>query len=402
MLTRHVVCAVILLLISVTTITTAAKYKTKNPSSYPVKDSLTPEQTSALLHRVDNNLNEIKDDISAIIAYVLKGDGRHETYNRLAYFTDTFGPRLCGTAQYDNAANWLIEQLQNDGLENVHGENAMVPLWSRGEEEAYLISPRYHKMNILGLGGSVGTPNTTAEAIVVGSFDELKSLAAAGKTQGKIIVFNQQCDWQANPDSCYGQTAGYRVDGANEAARAGGVAALVRTLTGQSISSPHTGMMAYDSDVTQIPTACITVEDADMFQRMQDRGQKLVISMMMQASGSSLGNSPSNNVIAEITGSTYPNEVVLVSGHVDSWDVGQGAMDDGGGAFISWEVLRILKQLNLRPKRTIRFVGWSCEEFGGVGADQYYADHKANATNMDLVMESDMGVFRAQGSIHWQ
>jgi len=151
----------------------------------------------------------------------------------------------------------------------------------------------------------------------------------------------------------------------------------------------------YQDDVPQIPTACITIEDAEMMARMQARGKKIVVNLYMEAE-----NYPpvtSQNVVAEITGSTYPDQIVLVSGHLDSWDVGQGAMDDGDGAFISWQVLSYMAQLNIKPKRTLRLVMWSCEEFGGIGAQQYFDRHKVNVSNMDLVMESDMGVFHPTG-----
>jgi len=231
--------------------------------------------------------------------------------------------------------------------------------------------------------------------LVVKTFDELHQQAKAGNTSGKIIVFNQYCDWVNQPVDCYGISVGYRESGAAEAAKAGGVGALVRTVGGFSINSPHTGHMDYEDGVPQVPNACISIEDAEMLQRMQDRGQQVVINLYMEAQN--LPDAPSQNVVAEVVGSTYPEQIVLVSGHLDSWDVGHGAMDDGGGAFISWSVLTALNQLGLKPKRTIRFVTWACEEFGGIGAQQYYDRHQSNVSDYDLVMESDMGVFRAEG-----
>jgi len=199
----------------------------------------------------------------------------------------------------------------------------------------------------------------------------------------------------AMPVDCYGISVAYRVGGASAAAAAGAVASLTRTVAPFSIYSPHTGDMNYASGIPQIPAACITIEDAEMFQRMQNRGQNITIRLYMEAQ-----NMPpkiGHNVVAEITGSTYPDEIVLVSGHLDSWDVGQGAMDDGGGAFISWSVLSLVRQLGLTPLRTLRLVMWSCEEFGGIGAQQYFTKHQDEVPNMDLVMESDLGVFTPQG-----
>jgi len=209
------------------------------------------------------------------------------------------------------------------------------------------------------------------------------------------VVYNHQCDWEKNPINCYGMTVGYRGSGAVEAAKKGGIAALVRTVGAFSIASPHTGGMEYDDKVTKIPTAAIAIEDAEMLQRLFNRGIELEIEITMNAQR--LPDGPSYNVVGEIRGSHYPEQVVIVSGHMDSWDVGQGAMDDGAGAIISWQVVSALKKLNIVPKRTIRFVGWSCEEFGGYGAEQYFEKHKGNITNMDLVMESDLGVFKPRG-----
>lgn len=165
----------------------------------------------------------------------------------------------------------------------------------------------------------------------------------------------------------------------------------MRTVGGFSIYSPHTG---YGGGAS-IPVASITLEDADMFQRLADRGETLTIQLKMGAQSN--GDRISHNVVAEITGSTYPDETVLVSGHLDSWDVGQGAMDDGGGMAISWSVLTALARLGLRPKRTVRLVAWSCEEIGGLGADQYYEAHIDEVPTMSLVMESDAGVFHPLG-----
>ncbi|XP_007458118.1 PREDICTED: carboxypeptidase Q-like, partial [Lipotes vexillifer] len=160
-------------------------------------------------------------------------------------------------------------------------------------------------------------------------------------------------------------------------------------------SSPHTGIQEYQDGVPKIPTACITVEDAEMMSRMASRGSRIVIQLKMGAKN--YPDADSFNTVAEIIGSKYPEQVVLVSGHLDSWDVGQGAMDDGGGAFISWEALSLIKDLGLRPKRTLRLVLWTAEEQGGIGALQYYQLTKANTSNYSLVMESDLGTFLPSG-----
>lgn len=159
--------------------------------------------------------------------------------------------------------------------------------------------------------------------------------------------------------------------------------------------SPHAGWQTYEDKGPKIPTACITIEDAKMLYRMQCRGEKLVILLKMDAKN--LEKAVSRNTVVEIKGSSTPEKVILVSGHLDSWDVGQGAMDDGGGAFLSWNSLVVLKELGLRPKRTIRAVLWTGEEQGLAGAAQYFEQHKAELNNLDLLMESDEGTFNPLG-----
>ncbi|KAJ8288188.1 hypothetical protein COCON_G00008470 [Conger conger] len=323
-----------------------------------------------------------------IIDLAVYGDARNRSYEKLARFTDTVGHRLSGSKNLEQAIEYMYKALKQDGLDNVHLEPVKIPHWVRGKESALMVKPRHHPLAILGLGSSVGTPREgiEAEVLVVESFEELKQRAS--EARGKIVVYNQ-------PFVSYGETAKYRSSGASEAAKVGALASLIRSVTPFSINSPHTGWQHYEEGVRQIPTACITVEDAQLLARMVNRGEKIVIHLTMSAQ--SLPDADSFNTVAEITGSKYPEQVVLISGHLDSWDVGQGAMDDGGGVAISWEALSLLKDLGLRPKRTVRAVLWSAEEQGGVGAQQYYNRHKANISNFDLVMESDLGTFRPLG-----
>ncbi|XP_065187047.1 carboxypeptidase Q-like [Sycon ciliatum] len=328
------------------------------------------------------------DDVQKLISYLTAGAGKHQVYDRLATFTDTFGNRLAGSLTMQHAVEYMIGTMKHDGLDNVHGEPAMVPNWIRGLESATLLEPRVQNLAMLGLGLSVGTPRNglTADVLVVNSFDELHNRSSEAK--GKIVVFNQ--DWVS-----YGVSVQYRGNGASEAAKVGAIAALVRSVTPFSINSPHTGAMTYQDGIEKIPTACITVEDAQMLARMQARGTRISIRLHMDAALD--GEVQSMNTVAEVKGTTHPDEIVLVSGHLDSWDVGQGAMDDGGGAFISWQALSAVRALGLRPKRTMRAVLWTGEEFGGFGSDRYYNDHKNDSNNMDIVMESDSGVFQATG-----
>jgi len=234
----------------------------------------------------------------------------------------------------------------------------------------------------------VATPpeGIVADVIVVHSFDELDKVAASVK--GKIVVYDVAY-------ISYGITVIYRTTGAIRAAKYGAVAALVRSITPFSIASLHTGMTTYDNSVPKIPTAAITIEDAQMFSRMQNRGQKITLRIKMDHQ--QFPDVISRNIIAEIRGSTHPDQVIIMGGHIDSWDVGQGAMDDGGGAFVSWQAISVMRRLGLRPKRTIRVIMWTCEEFGGQGAQYYYEQHKKETPNVILAIESDIGTFTPTG-----
>ena len=334
-----------------------------------------------------DKIKSFQDVVDQIIAFSTTGPGANQSYNRLATFVDKFGNRLSGSQNLEDSIDYMLEVLQQDGLDNVHGEKVNVTRWVRNQEYAKLVSPRAYDMAITGLGGSVGTDGElTAEAFVVRSFDDLA--ANPDKVNGKIVVYNQ--DFVSYPD-----TAVYRVAGASKAAQYGAVATLIRSVTPQSIYSPHTGIQEYNNDYPKIPTACITVEDAEMLDRMQARNEEIKITLFMGAQN--LAPSISRNTVAEIKGSVYPDQVVLVSGHLDSWDVGQGAMDDGGGAFVSWQALSILRQMNLTPKRTLRVVMWTDEEAGGVGSEQYFEAHQSEASNFNIMFESDIGVFLPYG-----
>lgn len=309
-------------------------------------------------------------------------------YERLTELVDLFGHRLSGSQSLEDAIDWILEEMRSDGLENVRGENVMVPHWVRGEESARLVEPRPRELPMLSLGGSVGTPpgGITAEVLVVSSFDELE--IRAEDAAGKIVLFNP--DWAG-----YGPTVQYRVSGATAAARVGAVASLVRSVTPYSLQSPHTGMMRYALDAPRIPHAAITVEDAAMLSRMQERGQRIVVTLRMEAE--TLPDVMSRNVVAELVGTDFPYEVVVIGGHIDSWDVGQGAMDDAGGSVVAWEALRLMKELGLRPRRTVRVVLWTNEENGLRGATAYRDDHLREMDDHVLAIESDEGVFKPAG-----
>ena len=309
-------------------------------------------------------------------------------YNRLGYMCDTFGPRLSGSKNLENAINWILKEMNSDGLENVRGEKVAVPTWIRGKESATLLSPFKKELSMLGLGGSIATPRggLKAEVIVVNDWNELES--RSNEVPGKIVLFNA-------PFTSYGETVAYRYSGASAAAKHGAVASLIRSIGPWSMNTPHTGVMAYNDDVQKIPNAALTMEDAMMLSRIHDRGNKIIVKLDMNAR--MVADRWSHNVLGEIKGSIYPEEVVVVGGHIDSWDVGQGAHDDGGACIASWEVLRLIKELGLKPKRTIRCVMWTNEENGGKGNKGYRDMHLDEMDKHVLAIESDGGVFSPKG-----
>lgn len=342
----------------------------------------------------DNLVKEIagyQPTVNKIINEILNGKFKGKTWESLAELTDNFGPRMSCTESLEKATDFVVASMKKNGLENVHTENATVPWWIRGFESAELVSPWKRNLPILGLGSSVGTirGGIIADVIAVETFEDFKSVPEE-EVKGKIVLFVPK--WEG-----YGKTVVYRSDAASVAARKGAVAALIRSIAPFSINSPHTGHQNYASDVRQIPVAALTVEDAEMILRMYQRGQKVTIHLEMADRNN--GNCVTRNTIGELQGTTFKNtSVVVVSGHLDSWDVGVGAMDDGGGAMISWKAVEFLKAMGLRPRRTVRSILWTSEEQGLVGAQNYLDNHKANEKEeFNFFMESDIGTFEPTG-----
>lgn len=309
-------------------------------------------------------------------------------YNRLAEMCDTYGSRLSGSKSLEQSIDWIIKVMKQDGFDSVWTEPVKVPHWVRGKESLEMISPRKHSLQLLGLGGTISTPanGLTGEIVAVKSFAELAEKAA--EVKGKIVLFNV-------PFTTYGETVQYRVNGAVQAAKYGAIASLVRSVGSMSLYTPHTGAMYYNDSVPKIPHAAITSEDADMLDRMYQRKTKTIVQLILK--NEKLPDADSRNVLAEIKGSEKPDEIVVFGGHIDSWDVGQGAMDDGGGCFISWEALRIIKKLGLKPKRTMRVVFWTNEENGLAGGKAYAKAHAHEIEKHVLAIESDAGTFKPKG-----
>ncbi|MBL9167809.1 MAG: M20/M25/M40 family metallo-hydrolase [Verrucomicrobiales bacterium] len=320
-----------------------------------------------------------------ILTAAQEGDQAHR---RLAELCDTFGPRITGSTNLESAIDWILNQLRLDGFSRVRGEPVTVPNWVRGAESLELRLPRRQSLRILGVGGTSPTPEAgiEAEVLVVTDFAELKRRSA--EAVGRIVLFDL-------PFTDYGSTVAIRTRGAMEAAQAGAVASLIRSVGPFSMQTPHTGIMQKTVGERSIPHAAITLEDAAMFRRMQDRGQRIVVHLKLASA--TLPDAISRNVVAEYLGREFPDEVVVVGGHIDSWDVGQGAVDDGGGCIAAWEAIRLVKRLGLQPRRTLRLVLWTGEENGLWGAKAYRKAHERELANHVLAIESDRGVFAPEG-----
>lgn len=328
------------------------------------------------------------DESQKIIKTLLQDS---EGFERLTTFVDAYPHRLSGSEGLENAIDWIVQKMREDNeLSNIRTQEVMVPHWVRGDESATLITPYTKELPMLGLGGSVATPENgiKAEVLIVNSFKDLEEKSDQAKD--KIVLYNV-------PFTSYGETVQYRMNGAVEAARHGAVASLIRTVGSYSMQTPHTGTSRYEEGIKKIPHAAITIEDAKLIQRMANRGKEIVINLKMDAR--TLKDAPSRNIIAEIRGTEKPQEIVVIGGHIDAWDVGQGAMDDAGGCFAAWQALRIMKELGLRPKRTIRLVMWTNEENGLRGGTEYKNMVMDNETlaNHILAIESDSGVFNPKG-----
>ncbi len=315
-------------------------------------------------------------------------------YDKLAHLTDKIGHRLAGSAALDKAIVWAAQAMTDDGL-TVRTEKVMVPHWQRGREEAVMIAPTPRALKVLGLGGTVSTPEggLAAHVVVVHDWKELD--AKRHDLLGRIVLFNVPMPaWSAEHGSGYGDVVEYRWSAASRAARYGAAAVLVRSVTAHSLDTVHTGSMGYDKDAPRIPAASITVEDAELIDRLASTG---AVQIRLRLESQQLPDAPSANVIGELRGRERPEEIVLIGAHLDSWDVGQGAHDDGAGVVAMMQALATLKRMNLVPRRTIRVVLFTNEENGLRGGKAYAKDHEAELANHVAALEADMGGFAPTG-----
>jgi carboxypeptidase Q len=334
--------------------------------------------------------DQYRDVATKIITSAHGGRG---AYAKLSYLTDHIGHRLAGSPELDKAIAWAAQELKDDGQDNVHTEKVMVPHWVRGPEDAAITQPIQRPLSIIGLGGSVGTPKggITAPIVVVHDWADLDAKKDAVK--GAIVVYDVPMPtYSEDKGAGYGDVVQYRGAGATQAAKRGAVAVLMRSVTAHSLHTPHTGAMNYDDETTKIPAAAATVEDTTLLARLAGQGQ---VTVKLHMEEQKLDDAESANVIGEIKGREKPDEIVVIGGHIDSWDVGQGAHDDGAGVVTMMEALDVLRKLKLQPRRTIRVVLFTNEENGLRGGKAYAKDHAADKTVFAL--ESDSGGFAPRG-----
>jgi hypothetical protein len=339
------------------------------------------------------DLGRYRPAANQIIDAALADDG---AWKKLAHLCDRIGARPSGSAALKQAAVWAKSALEADGQENVHLEEVKVPHWERGAEKATLLHPVARNLSLIGLGGTVPTPRNgiTAEVVVAPTFEALEALG--DKVKGKIVLFSFRLEPVPPgkfPD--YGTGVAFRGNGPSRAAKLGAAAVLIRSLATRSLRTPHTGALRYDPKLPKIPAAALATEDADLLVRLAEAGDKVTVHL--ELASRVLPEATDANVLAELRGRERPEEIVLVGAHLDSWDVGQGAHDDGAGVAMAMQALAVLRKLHLVPRRTIRLVLFTNEEVAGRGAEGYAARHREEVSRHVAALETDTGGGRPVG-----
>lgn len=337
------------------------------------------------------------DEALKILNTTLTNDANYkgQAWEKTARVVDMYGPRMWGSQQLEDAVDYMIEIAKEDGfeVENIKKEKLTdVKKWTRGKEKLTLLSPRKYETNIpmIGLGLSVGA-DLTAELVYLETFDDLKK----ADVNGKIAFFNEK--WEG-----YGSTVKYRTNGVNLASQKGAIGVIIRSVTSVSLETPHTGALFYADGVKKIPACAISMEDADMFKRMNKRGSVITVKLYMEAKFEDK-TVTANNLIIDYPGTENKDEIILLGGHIDSWDVGPqtGATDDLSGFYVCYEAVRTLKKLGLKTKRTLRIIGWSGEEMGQDNNGAHvYANNRIDELKKNshvMAFESDGGVNRLSG-----
>jgi hypothetical protein len=368
----------------------------QNAQPAPVPALFAPESQTSPAQR-ENFPSQLLEQLAAIKSAALQDD---YAYHQVAHLTENIGPRPSGSLQAKAAVDYIADELRKLGLD-VHLEEVKVPHWVRGAETAQLIEyagqapGTTQKIVLTALGGSTstGADGINADVVVVNNFDELKALGHE-RVAGKIVLFNELFDKQKAAAGmafmAYGEAVRYRGNGPHEAADLGAVAALVRSVGSADFRLPHTGW----SFPAGIPAGAVTAEDADLIAHLAVQGK---VRMHLTLTPERLPDASSYNVIADLKGSEHPEQIVVVSGHLDSWDLGTGAIDDGAGVVIAMEAAEILRSLHLRPRRTLRVIAWMDEENGGAGSQAYTKDYSADFPRTIAAIESDSGAAHPLG-----
>ena len=368
----------------------------QNAQTAPVTVPFAPESPTSPAQR-ENFPSQLLGQLATIRAAALQDD---YAYHQVAHLTENIGPRPSGSLQAKAAVDYVADELRKLGLD-VHLEEVKVPHWVRGAETAQLIEyagqapGTTQKIVLTALGGSTSTgpDGINADVVVVNNFDELKALGRE-KVAGKIVLFNELFDKQKAAAGmafmAYGEAVRYRGNGPHEAASLGAVAALVRSVGSADFRLPHTGW----SFPAGIPAGAVTAEDADLIADLAVQGK---VRMHLTLTPEKLPDASSYNVIADLKGSEHPEQFVVISGHLDSWDLGTGAIDDGAGIVIAMETAEILQRLHLRPRRTLRVIAWMDEENGGAGSQAYTKDYSADFPRTIAALESDSGAAHPLG-----
>ena len=340
---------------------------------------------------------QLREQLRTIRDAALQSD---YAWRQLAHLTENIGPRPAGSPAAQAAAEYVADQLRQLGLE-VHLEPAQVSHFVRGEEKAELIEypaqapGTTQRVVLTALSGSSATPagGLTADVIVAHSFEELRALGR-DKVAGKIVLYNVPFDERkalaGYTFEAYGDAVAYRSHGAKEAAALGALGSLIHSVGGANYRLPHTGF----STPAGIPDAALAAEDADLIDHLATKGR---VRIHLTLTPQTLPNTTGYNVVADLKGSDHPEQIVIVSGHLDSWDLGQGAIDDGAGVVISMEAAEVLQRLHIRPRRTLRVIAWMDEENGAGGRIAYFQAHAAEVSNHIAAIESDSGAAHPVG-----
>lgn len=332
-------------------------------------------------------LKKMSDEI------MLNGNSYHDLVELVG-----IGPRLTGSDLALKAVDWAENKMKSYGFDRVYRQPVMVPKWERGNiaTAAANVNGKKENLKIVALGRSVGTPKggLEAEVIEVKHLSDLDKLGSSVK--GKIVFFNRPFDETVvSTLEAYGGAVDQRSAGPSRAAKYGAVATIARSMTNRIDDHPHTGMLRYDDNFPKIPAAAITTQDAEKLSRLISENPSVKISMEMNCQN--LPDVLSYNVIGEIKGSEFPDEIIVVGGHLDSWDLSVGAQDDGAGCVQSIEVLNTFKKLAVKPKRTLRAVMFMSEEVGGIGGKEYAVQAEKLKEKHIAAMESDLGGFTPRG-----